>query len=217
MVDVIKDLGKPSSLHNPTETQKQTNKFLLKHWKALLLLVILFFASISLYEWITTDYNDLVIKDQEIKEAWANIEVFYQQRYDLTATLIDVVKGTKDFEAGLLTDITDARSAWTSAQNADEKVSAANSMDGAIGKLLLTVENYPDLKSNESFLTMQNQLTIIENTIAEMRIEFNYKVATYNITIKYFPSSLIASLFGFKEKKYFTSVKGSETAPKVNV
>lgn len=200
-----------------TEEQKQNRELIKKHWKKILIIGILFFAVVGFYGFVVNSYNNFVITDQEIKEAWANIEVSYQQRYDLTGTLIEVVKSTKEFEAGLLTDITNARSAWASAEGANEKVKAANAIDSSISKLLFVAENYPDLKTNESFLALQDQLTIIENQIADLRVQYNYKVGTYNVWVNYFPDSIVASTFGFKENEYFKSKEGTEEKPEIKI
>ncbi|MBI5221515.1 MAG: LemA family protein, partial [Candidatus Magasanikbacteria bacterium] len=115
--------------------------FFSKHWKGTLITVVLVFLLLGTYGFFVDNYNKFIVEEQEVEKSWSNIEVFYQQRYDLITNLVGIVKGAKDFEQGTLTEITTARSAWTGAKKSNEKVAAAASMDSALSQLLLVAES----------------------------------------------------------------------------
>lgn len=188
--------------------------FLTKHWKGTLAAVVLLFLLLGTYGFFVDNYNNFIIEEQEVEKAWSNVEVFYQQRYDLITNLIEVVKGAKGFEQSTLIEITNSRSAWTGAKNSEEKVAAAASMNSALSRLLLVAENYPDIKSSENFLELQAQLMLIENQVSEKRWLYNSQVAEYNKIIGMFPANLAAKIFGFEKRTFFEAKAGEET-PKV--
>ncbi|HLC80717.1 LemA family protein [Candidatus Woesearchaeota archaeon] len=190
------------------------NNFFTTHWKGTLIAVVIIFLLLGTYSFFVGNYNKFIVEEQEVEKSWSNIEVFYQQRYDLITNLVGIVKGAKDFEQGTLTEITAARSAWTGAKKSDEKVAAAASMDSALSRLLLVAESYPDIKSNENFLELQTQLMMIENQVSEKRWLYNYQAAEYNKAIGIFPANLVAKTFGF-EKRSFFEAKAGEESPKV--
>lgn len=169
--------------------------------------------------------NNLVSLEQEVIQQWAQVENQYQRRADLIPNLVNTVKGYADFEKEVLTQVTEAR-AKVSQFNVTPEVlndpqafsrfqSLQGELSGALSRLLVTVENYPQLKANENFLQLQAQLEGTENRIAVERKKFNETVQQFNTTIKKFPASALAGMLGFKEKQYFTAVTGAETAPKV--
>jgi LemA protein len=165
--------------------------------------------------WIPIAYNNLVKLQQGVNAQWANVETVYQRRADLIPNLVETVKGYAAHEKTVLEDITNARSAWSAAKTVDEKVAAANNLDSAIARLLVVVENYPDLKANQNFLALQDELAGTENRISVERMRFNEKVMAYNTAIKRFPTVIIANMFGFVEKQYYKAAEGAEIAPKV--
>lgn len=180
---------------------------------------------IILISWGIKTYNNLVTINEEVNQAWSQVENQYQRRADLIPNLVNTVKGYADFERGVLTDVTEAR-AKVSQFNVTKEVlndpqafqkfeQLQGNLSSALSRLLVTVENYPNLKANENFLQLQAQLEGTENRISVERRKFNLTVQNYNTTIKRFPSALFAGIFGFNEKAYFKSMPGAETAPKV--
>lgn len=169
--------------------------------------------------------NNLVSLEQGVIQQWAQVENQYQRRADLIPNLVNTVKGYADFEKSVLTQVTEAR-AKVSQFNITPEVlndpqafakfqSLQGELSGALSRLLVTVENYPQLKANENFLQLQAQLEGTENRISVERKKFNETVQQYNTAIKKFPASMLAGMLGFKEKQYFNAVPGAETAPKV--
>ncbi len=175
--------------------------------------------------WGISAYNNLVTLNEAVNQSWSQVENQYQRRADLIPNLVNTVKGYANFERGVLTDVTEAR-AKVSQMNVTPEVlnnpqafqrfqEAQGQLSGALSRLLVTVENYPDLKANENFLQLQAQLEGTENRISVERRRFNETVQTYNTTIKRFPNTIFASVFGFGQKQYFQSTAGAETPPKV--
>ncbi|MEY3159407.1 MAG: hypothetical protein RLZZ49_887 [Bacteroidota bacterium] len=170
-------------------------------------------------------YNGLVQKDQNVKSKWANVESDYQRRADLIPNLVNTVKGAANFEQETITAVIEARSKATQTTvNANdlspEKIAefqkAQGQLSGAIGRLLVSVERYPELKATEAFRDLQAQLEGTENRIKVSRNDFNEAVQDYNTSVKKFPMVLFSGLFGFNEKGYFTAEAGSEKAPTVD-
>lgn len=170
-------------------------------------------------------YNQLVSLNEEVTKAWSQVENQYQRRYDLIPNLVETVKGVANFEKETYIAVTEARAKVGQIQitpqmledpQAFERFQAAqDNLSSALSRLLVAVENYPQLKANENFLQLQAQLEGTENRISVERKRFNEAVQNYNIAIKRFPTNLIAGMFGFREKQYFKAVTGAETAPKV--
>jgi LemA protein len=169
-------------------------------------------------------YNGLVDKDEVVQKAWGNVETQYQRRADLIDNLVSTVKGSANFEQETLTKVIEARSKATSVQvNANdltpEKIEqfqqAQGELSGALSRLLVSVEKYPELRTTEQFQTLMAQLEGTENRIAVSRNDFNTAVNTYNSSVRSFPTNLVAGLGGFKQKGYFKAAEGSEKAPKV--
>lgn len=193
--------------------------------KALLLTVALFFA----FGLSGCSYNDLTAKQQGVKGKWANVESAMQRRADLIPNLIETAKMSAIQEQEVFGQISDARSRLLNAQEAPPQgadgdkspeqkqaiIEANNSFGGTIGRLLSLQENYPQLRSNEAFMKVQDELSGTENRINTARLDFNEAVTTYNTTRNQFPAVLTASLLGFKEEPYFQAQEGAKTAPSV--
>lgn len=171
-------------------------------------------------------YNSLVEQQQTVNQSWAQVENQYQRRADLIPNLVNTVKGAADFEQQTLTDVIEARSKASSIQvsaedlNNPQKVQqfqqAQQQLSGALSRLLVTVEKYPELKANQNFRDLQVQLEGTENRIATERQRFNETVQNYNTTVQSFPDNIFAGLFGFDKKAYFEADEGAQEAPEVN-
>lgn len=169
--------------------------------------------------------NTLVNKQENVKESWAKVESQYQRRADLIPNLVATVKGAANFEKSTLTAVTEARSRATSIQIDPNKLDnpqalknfqqAQSQLSGALSRLLVTVERYPDLKANQNFQDLQVQLEGTENRITVQRNRYNQAARDYNTTILHFPTNLIAGMLGYRQVSYFQAEKGSQEAPKV--
>jgi len=161
--------------------------------------------------------NSLVSKNEAVKAAWSQVDIVLQRRADLIPNLVETVKGYAQQEQTVFGDIAKARSALLSAGTPQEKIAANGQLDGALGRLLLVVENYPQLKSNENFLRLQDELAGTENRIAVERKRYNDTLQDYNTYVQQFPQSLFAGWAGFKPNDaYFTAAEGARQVPKVN-
>jgi LemA protein len=174
--------------------------------------------------WAISGYNSLVTLREDVNSQWANVESQYQRRSDLIPNLVQTVKGYATHESSTLEGVVAARAKATQVtidpknltpEKLQEYQAAQGQVSSALGKLLMITENYPDLKANQNFLELQAQLEGTENRISVERNRFNDVAKSYDITIQRFPKSIIASLFGFKEKPYFEAEKGTEKAPSV--
>jgi LemA protein len=160
--------------------------------------------------------NQMVMKNEAVKSAWAQVDVVLQRRADLIPNLVETVKGFAAQEQTVFHDIAAARSALLSAQTPADKIAANGQLDGALGRLLLIVENYPQLKSNENFLRLQDELAGTENRIAVERKRYNDAIQDYNTFIGLFPNNIFAGWAGFQRNNaYFTATESSREAPKV--
>jgi LemA protein len=160
-------------------------------------------------------YNTLVAMDESVKAAWAQVENQLQRRYDLIPNYVETVKGYAAHEKEVLTRVTEARSRVGSAGTIDQKIEANNALSSALARLLVVVEQYPDLKANANFIRLQDELAGTENRIAVERMRFNEAVRAYNTKIRSFPTNMIAGLFGFEKAKFFDVPKERQEAPKV--
>jgi LemA protein len=175
--------------------------------------------------WAVSVNNSLVSMDQAVQESWAQVQTVYQQRADLVPNLVETVKGFAAQERTVLEEVTRARANVAGMKVTPEVLNdpamlrkfqeAQGQLSGALSRLLVTVERYPDLKSNQNFLALQNQLESIENRVANERRRFNESVRAYNTAVRSFPSGVVASFRGFREKPFFEAAPGSEAAPKV--
>jgi len=171
-------------------------------------------------------YNNMVKLDEGVKEKWSQVENVYQRRYDLIPNLVNTVKGIAAHEKETFTAVTEARAKAGGTFNISDEVlndpamfqkfqQAQSGLGGALQRLMVVMEKYPDLKANQNFLALQDQLEGTENRIAVERRRFNETARYYNTYIKTFPRVLMANMFGFGEKQYFKSAEGAEEAPKV--
>jgi len=180
---------------------------------------------IGLIMWGVGVYNSLVSLNESVNQSWSQVENQYQRRADLIPNLVNTVKGYANFEKEVLIKVTEARASVNQIKLTPEMLSdpqafqrfqaAQSNLGNALSRLLVTVENYPNLKANENFLQLQAQLEGTENRIAVERMKFNQVVQEYNTRIKRFPAFIFANMSGFREKQYFKSAPGAETAPKV--
>jgi LemA protein len=161
-------------------------------------------------------YNKLVSYDESIKAAWSQVENVMQRRNDLIPNLVNTVKGYAKHEKEIFENVANARAALAGAKTIDEKVQASSTLDSALGRLLAIAENYPQLQANKNFQSLMDELAGSENRIAVERRRYNEIVQAYNITVRKFPSNIIASMFGFKEKQvYFKADDKAKEAPSV--
>lgn len=162
-------------------------------------------------------YNGLISKTQAIENQWAQVETQYQRRFDLIPNLVNSVKGFFVQEQEIFGKIAEARTRYAGAGTVDEKARAAGELETALGRLLVIVENYPELRSSERVADLMDELAGTENRIAVERRRYNEIVKDYNVAIKKFPANLIAGMFGFFERAYFEAVETAGEAPKVDL
>jgi LemA protein len=169
-------------------------------------------------------YNRLVGQDEAVKKSWNNVQSDYQQRADLVPNLVNTVKGAANFEQSTLVQVTEARAKATAMnvnaenltpENMQKFQQAQNELGGALSRLLVSVERYPELKANANFLQLQGQLEGIENGIRNSRNNFNSAVNEYNVQVRRFPTNIFAGMFGFRAREGFQADPGSQNAPKV--
>ena len=186
----------------------------MKGWIAIGIIVLLLIVGFSSY---VSAKNQMVTKNETVKAAWSQVDIVLQRRADLIPNLVETVKGFALQEQTVFGDIAKARSRLLSANTPADKIAANQQLDGALGRLLVVVENYPQLKSNENFLRLQDELAGTENRIAVERKRYNDALQDYNTFIGLFPNSLWAGMAGFKRNDaYFTASEGSRTTPKVD-
>jgi LemA protein len=161
-------------------------------------------------------YNRFVGQEEAIKAQWAQVENQLQRRNDLIPNLVETVKGYASHEEGVFKEIADSRSKLLAAKSPEETIQAANQQTSALGRLLAVVENYPNLKANEQFNRLSDELAGTENRIATERMRYNQKVQEYDSARRQFPANLTAKLFGFKEYPYFQAPTEAKQVPKVN-
>jgi LemA protein len=161
-------------------------------------------------------YNKFVSQEEAIKAQWAQVENQLQRRNDLIPNLVETVKGYAAHEEGVFKEIADSRSRLLSAKSPDETIAAANQQTTALGRLLLIVENYPNLKANEQFNGLMDELSGTENRIAVERMRYNERVQEYDTARRQFPANLTAKIFGFKEYPFFAAPPEAKQVPKVN-
>ena len=183
--------------------------------KVIIVLAVIAFLAISLYSMVAGNYNKFVKMDVAIKAAWSQVENQLQRRYDLIPNLVETVKGYAKQEKDVLVEVTNARSRVGGAGTVPDKIAANNELSSALSRLMVVVERYPDLKSNQKFLKLQDELAGTENRIAVERMRYNEAVTIYNQEIRTFPANIIAGIFGFKEAAFFEAPKEAKAAPKV--
>ncbi len=177
-------------------------------------IVVLVLAG-SLYSFFKGTYNQFVTLDESVKSSWAQVENQLQRRYDLIPNLVETVKGFAKQEKDVLIEVTNARARVGGATTVPDKISANNELSGALSRLLVVVERYPDLKSNQNFLRLQDELAGTENRIAVERRRYNETVQTYNVAIRSFPANLLAGIYGFEKAAFFEAPTAAKAAPQV--
>ena len=175
--------------------------------------------------WGCGSYNKLVGEDENVKKVWGNVQTQYQRRADLIPNLVSTVKGEANFERGTLNDVINARARATGMQISPENLTPENiqkfqqaqgQLTGALSRLLVTVEQYPNLRANDAFRNLQTQLEGTENRITVARNDFNEAVQGYNTKVRTFPTNIFAGIMGFKPRVGFTADEGSQNVPKVD-
>jgi LemA protein len=185
--------------------------------KAVIVIVVIAVIALLVFGQYVGVRNTLVTKNEAVKAAWSQVDIVLQRRADLIPNLVETVKGYAQQEQTVFGDIAKARSALLSAGSPQEKIAANGQLDGALGRLLLIVENYPQLKSNENFLRLQDELAGTENRIAVERKRYNDTLQDYNTYVQQFPANIFAGWAGFKPNSaYFAATEGSREVPKVN-
>ena len=192
--------------------------------KGKLLWIVAIVVALGLFGWCKNTYNGMVSADEGVQSAWSQVENVYQRRADLIPNLVATVKGYAEHESGTLEAVVAARAKATqttvdpsqlTAENIAKFQAAQGELGSALGRLLVTVERYPDLKANQNFLELQAQLEGTENRISTERMKFNETAKSYNTLIRSFPQNIMASIFSLTPKGYFNAAEGSENAPKV--
>ncbi|WFE83838.1 LemA family protein [Parabacteroides chongii] len=190
-------------------------------WITLAIIVVLLFAG---YSWVKGTYNTMVTQDEGVKTAWSQVENQYQRRMDLIPNLVNTVKGYAAHERETLEGVVSARAEATKTtidpSNLNEESmkkfqAAQGELSSALSRLMVVLERYPDLKANQNFSELQAQLEGTENRISVERKRFNETAQTYNTYIRSFPTNILAGMFGFQPKAYFSAESGAEKAPKV--
>jgi LemA protein len=161
-------------------------------------------------------YNKFTTQEEAIKGTWAEVQNQLQRRNDLIPNLVATVKGYAEHEEGIFTAIADSRSRLLAAKSPEETIEAANQQTSALGRLLAVVENYPNLKANEQFMRLNDELAGTENRIAVARMRYNERIQEYNTQRRRFPSNVTAKMFGFQEYPYFEAPTSAQQAPTVD-
>lgn len=186
--------------------------------------IILLGVLLALVVWGVSAYNGLVSKEESVNEKWGAVQTVYQRRADLIPNLVSTVKGYAEHEQTTLQEVTAARSRATSInidpstaspEQMEAWMAAQQELSSALGRLIAVSENYPDLKANQNFLSLQSQLEGTENRISVERQRYNEAVKEYNVSVRRFPNSIFASIFGFDKKPMFEAQAGAEVAPVV--
>lgn len=165
--------------------------------------------------WVGGTYNSFISLEEGVNNAWGNVQTAYQRRADLIPNLVETVNAYTDYEGPLLKEITEARASVARAGTPGQLAEAGGEMNSALSRLLVVMENYPNLKANEQFLDLQTQLEGTENRIKVERDKYNAAVKSLNVKVRRVPSNLIAGLFGFETKEFFSAEEGAEEAPEV--
>jgi LemA protein len=196
----------------------------MKMKKTLIIVGVIVLFVIIMFSWVSGKYNGLVTKEEATKQAWAQVQNVYQRRSDLIPNLVETVKGYANFEKSTLVDVVNARAKATQVTVDPAKLTpdqiqkfqgAQDGLSSSLGRLMVVIEKYPDLKANQNFLDLQAQLEGTENRITVERQKFNVVVQDYNVSVRSFPSNIFASMFGFQQKGYFQAEAGAEKAVKV--
>lgn len=194
----------------------------MKKW--LIPVIIIGLLVLGSYSWVKGFYNSTVQLNETVSESWGNVQTAYQRRSDLIGNLVNTVKGAADYEKETLTSVIEARAKATSVTIDPSNITpeqlaqfnqAQGGLSGALKSLLVTVERYPDLKANQNFLKLQDELTSTENQILTARTRYNEAIKPFNNHVKTFPNNVLAGFFDFDGKPYFDAESGAENAPEV--
>ncbi len=181
--------------------------------KKVFIILAVVVAVLGIYAWTT--YNKMVTANEGVDNMWAQVETQYQRRFDLIPNLVESVKGAMAQEQKVFSDITDARTKYAGATTVNQKAEAATQVESAFARLLVVMENYPQLKSVETVQTLMAQLEGAENRVSVERKRFNDAARDFNVMVKRIPAKWLAAMFGFGEKNYFEAVAGAANAPEV--
>jgi LemA protein len=188
----------------------------MKRGGLLVVLAIIVIAALGIGGCLVGNYNRLVTSKEAVGQRWAQVDNQLQRRNDLIGSLVETVKGTAIQEQEVFGKIADARARLAGARTPEQGIAAGQAMDSAIGRLLVVVENYPQLKSNEAFLQLMDELAGTENRLSTERMRYNQEVQGYNVLVKRFPMNLFASMYGYKEAPYYPVTEGARQAPHVD-
>ncbi|KKB36974.1 LemA family protein [Bacillus thermotolerans] len=179
-------------------------------------LIIIGIIVLVLAAMVIPSYNGLVDSEENVDQAYAQVENQLQRRMDLIPNLVNTVKGFANHEQEVLQNISDARARLAGASSPEEQAEANDELSGALSRLLVVVENYPELKADQNFRQLMDELSGTENRLAVARQDYNDQVSQFNRKVKRFPGSIVAGLFGFDEKEYFRAAEGAQQAPTVD-
>ncbi|WP_019244063.1 MULTISPECIES: LemA family protein [Bacillus] len=180
--------------------------------KWLIVLVVIIGVAATFF----TSYNGFVSKEEEVNKSWAQVENQLQRRADLIPNLVETVKGYASQEKEIYTDIADARAKLAGSESPEEQAKANDQLSSALNRLLVVVENYPELKSNENFQQLMDELSGTENRLSVARKDYNDIVSSFNTQVKRFPGMIVARMAGFDEKEYFKASEGAQEPVKVD-
>lgn len=178
--------------------------------------ILVVIAIIIIIAMLISSYNGIVSKAEEVDNKFATIDTQLQRRADLIPNLVNTVKGYAKQEQEIINSVTEARAKLAGATTVSEKAEADGELTSALNRLMVVVENYPDLKSSQNFIQLSDELAGTENRIATARRDYNEAVKSYNLKIKKFPTNLIAGMFGYSQKDYFEASEQSKEVPNVN-
>ncbi|MDF2566721.1 MAG: LemA family protein [Oscillospiraceae bacterium] len=181
-----------------------------------IVLIVVAVLAVVIFGMTVGSYNNLVSLETNVSSAQADIQTQLQRRTDLIPNLVNTVKGYAKHEEQIMKDVSDARAKLAGAQSLGEQAQANNEMSSALGRLIAIAENYPDLKANQNFIALQDQLEGTENRIATSRKDYNDSVQKYNKKIRSFPTNIFAGIFGFEKAQLFQATEGSDKTPDVS-
>lgn len=185
-------------------------------WQKNKILMIVLLVVVLLIFWVIGKYNFFITQNEAINSQWAQVENQLQRRFDLIPNVVNTVKGITKQEKDVFGELAEARTRYSGSNTVDEKVKAAGQLESSLGRLLVIAENYPQLKSSESFRDLTTQLEGTENRISVERMKYNDLVKTLNANVKRFPNSILASIFGVSERSYFEVTDEAKVTPKVD-
>lgn len=183
--------------------------------KGLIALIVIIVLAFMIGSFFIGKYNSMKTMQTDVTKAWADVETQLTRRYDLIPNLVETVKGYAKYEKEVLTEVTEMRSRVGGAQSVEDKINANNQLSSSLSRLMVVVEKYPDLKANQNFINLQDELAGTENRIAVSRTRYNEVVNGFNKFLVVFPNNLIASMFNIKEAVFFKAPEGAQNAPKV--